>query len=215
MVHFLPGNFFNIESVARSVQLELFKTSFPVFSEMVIVSDDKFPRSDGLHQDLANELFGRQLGKLLGERDAHQVLDPLVFEEVRLFLEGVEDFEALVVRVQHQPGMRPKRNHDCFPEVPRGDFSQPRKNLLVAEVHAVEGTTGDHGVLQGSKVIDSVIYFHAIMDPKNFTDRQSGFTSSISSASSRRKGPIRVLHRSVRYAPTPSRSPKSRAMLRI
>ena len=58
MIDQLLRNFLHFESIGRTVLFQLFKTSFAIFSEMVIIPDHKLTRTDPLNKNLFNELLG-------------------------------------------------------------------------------------------------------------------------------------------------------------
>src|SRR5687768_13588195 len=102
---------------------------------MVVISNHQLSGANRFNKNVLNKLLGSQLGKFFCERDADQVLDTLVFEEVCFFLKSIEQLQAIIFRMEHEPGMWPESDHDTFARISGSNFPDPRKYFLMAYVH--------------------------------------------------------------------------------
>src|SRR5690606_6134057 len=126
---------------------QVVKSTLPIFAKTVVVSNNKYLGLDFFHQHLLDKFLRTELGKLLGKGDSDQVIDTKSPEKCGLLLERSQQFYFMFAWIKDQSGVGPKRNQNGFSLSVIGNFSNAGQDLLVAQMNAVEGTQGDHRVL--------------------------------------------------------------------
>jgi hypothetical protein len=83
-------------------------------------------------------------------------------QEVNFFLQG-GNHAQVHIGLQYQSRMRMKGKQHRFSVYAPGHFTQAREYFSVADVHPIKRTGSYHGIVQGIKFFQAMVYVHAIV----------------------------------------------------
>ena len=134
---------FDVEAEVGSHRAQEVDVAAALVAEVEVLPHDDDLGGQAVHQDLPHELLGRLLGSGLVERDDEAPVEAGGGEELELLLEvGEEPGRGL--RAHDGRGM-PVEGHDrALQAARRRPLPHRGDHGLVAAVHAVVGTDGDH-----------------------------------------------------------------------
>ena len=113
-------------------------------AKAVVVANHKLLKTEAFKQNALDELGRVERRECRREGQDGDVLETAFGDALELFL-GRGEQERCSRRIDYLQRMREKGDQEARQRAGRGALDDPREQILVADVNAVEGTDGDHG----------------------------------------------------------------------
>ena len=119
----------------------------------MIVTDDYIARMEATDNKFVDILISTQLGKSHRERRDNQMVYRIASNQRYLFLDGREQTEFVILRVDNAARVRMKSDNDTFaPRTPCQPVDSVQQ-FLMPQMHPVERTYGNYRVVERRQLI--------------------------------------------------------------
>ncbi len=146
--HFVLADFLHFIARGLTMPLEVVDVPLPVETEPVIIPYDNIAWMKLSDQKFLDVLIGTLLRELYSKGHHYNVVDVITTHKIYLLVNGGDELQAVVSGVNDQPGVGVESNHDAFSVALTSEAFDPVQDLLMPQVHTIEGTDSHHSILK-------------------------------------------------------------------